>query len=148
MASTSLRTPAIVASGSSSPRGASLVGAFEPGDPGFDQLMPIAETSGDGGVGALWLDQGTLRFVSLGSDGENIVLANSAVDFLRLISIGLVDLNSWDLELEPEDEDAVDALAPFREWVETEFDTTVPETWSIEDPDPFADWVERMYEAR
>lgn len=126
----------------------SLVGWFEPGDPGYDQLVPIAEISGDGGTGAIWIDGDRVRFVGLGSDGDTFLLAESAVDFLRLIAIGHHELNTWDLESEPEEEDAVEAHAAFRQWVESEFDTTVPPVWSTADPDPFEAWVGQMQEKR
>lgn len=66
----------------------SLDGWFEPGDPGFDQLVPIAQISGDGGTGAVWIDGDQVRFVALGSDGDAYLLADSPVDFLRLIAVG------------------------------------------------------------
>lgn len=126
----------------------SLAGWFEPGDPGFGQLVPIAQISGDGAIGAAWIDEGRVRFVALGSDGDTFLLADSAVDFLRLIAIGHRELNAWDLELEPEDEDAVEAHAAFRAWAEAELDTTVPPVWSVADPDPFEAWVGRMQAQR
>jgi hypothetical protein len=118
----------------------SLDGWFEPGDAGFDQLVPLAQISGDGGTAAAWIDGDQVRFVALGS--ETFLLADSAVDFLRLLAIGHSDLNSWDLELEPEDEDAVEGHAPFRAWVESEFEVAVPACWTAADPDPFQAWVE------
>ena len=126
----------------------SLDGWFQPGDPGFDQLVPIAQISGDGGTGAVWIDGDQVRFVALGSDGDTYLLADSPVDFLRLIAVGYHELGSWDLGEEPEDEDAVEAHAAFRAWVEAELDTDVPSLWPATDPDPFEAWVERMQAKR
>lgn len=125
-----------------------LTGWFEPGAPGFDQLVPIAQVSGDGGVGAIWLDGDRVRFVVLGSDGETFLLAESALDFLQLIAIGHRELTSWDLEEEPEDDEAVEAHAAFRTWVESEVGTEVPGAWTAADPDPFEEWVGRVQAER
>ena len=126
----------------------SLTGWFEPSDPGFDQLVPIAQVSGDGSTGAVWIDGDEWRFVVLGSDGETFLLADSAVDFLRLVAIGYRELTSWELEEDPEDDEAVEAHAAFRTWVETELDVEVPATWTAADPDPFEEWVGRMQAER
>lgn len=122
----------------------SLAGWFEPGDRGFAQLVPIAQISGDGGTGAAWIDEGRVRFVALGSDGETSLLADSSVDFLRLIAIGYHELVPWTLGAEPDDVDAVEAHAAFRAWVEAEFDTVVPRHWSVDGPDPFRAWIRRV----
>lgn len=122
----------------------SLAGWFEPDDPGFDQLVPIAQVSGDGSTGAVWIDGDRARFVVLGSDGETFLLADSAVDFLRLVAIGHRELTSWELEEEPEDDEAVEAHAAFRTWVETELDVEVPSVWAVTDPGRFEEWAERV----
>ena len=136
--------------------GATLTGWF--GDEEVEarvarRVLPFAEISGDGGIGALWLDDdGATRFVALTTDGETFVLADSAVDFLRLVAVGYDELRSWTIgtdvaELDPEEDDflleCVEALAPFRSWVEQEFGTTVPTAWSQVDPDDngFATWI-------
>ena len=121
-----------------------LDGWFEPGDPGFDQLVPLAQVSGDGSIGAAWVDGDQVRFVALGSDGATFLLADSAVDFLRLIAIGHLELNAWDLGEEPEDDEAVEAHSAFRAWVEAELNTDVPPVWTAAAPDPFEAWVGRM----
>lgn len=118
----------------------SLDGWFEPGDPGFDRLVPMAQISGDGGTAAAWIDGDQVRFVALGM--ETFLLADSAVDFLRLLAIGHCGIHSWDLGLEPDDDEAVEGHAPFRAWVEAEFEVAVPAQWSAADADPFEAWVE------
>ncbi|MFY7065909.1 hypothetical protein ACOQFV_08605 [Nocardiopsis changdeensis] len=125
--------------------GESLTGWFEPGKPGHGDLVPLGEISGDGGMCLLWNDSGTTRFVALSSDGEAFLLADSAVDFLRLIAIGYDDLPFSELLTGPPEEDeAVEALAPFRAWVEAEFGTEVPAHWHTADPDPFNTWVSAL----
>lgn len=124
--------------------GETLTGWFEPGEPGYDRLVPLAEISGDGGIGAAWLGDDEVWFAALGSDGDTFLLAESAVDFLRLIAIGHHDLNPWDLELEPQEPESVEAHAPFRAWVESEFGVEVPDVWGKAEPDPFEAWVERV----
>jgi hypothetical protein len=115
-------------------------------------VRPIAEISGDGGFAALWLHDGSVRFVAMSSDGEAYVLADSALDFLRLIAIGYDELSSFAIgqdvsDLDPDEDEflleCVAALGPFRAWVEQEFDTAVPTSWHEVDPDDndFARWV-------
>lgn len=119
-----------------------LDGWFRDGDPGADQLVPIAEVSGSGSIGALWLpDDGDLRYVVLGGDGVAATLAESTLDFLTLIGIGYVELDYAGGE--PDDEDAVEAVASFRAWVEAEFGIDVPDEWPDEVPgnDDFTAWV-------
>jgi hypothetical protein len=65
-----------------------------------------------------------------------------------LVRAGEPGLNSWELDSEPEDEEAVEAHAAFRSWVESELATTVPDTWTVTDPDPFEAWVGRMQDER
>lgn len=121
-----------------------LEGWFEPDQPGYDRLMPLAEISGDGGIGLLWLaDNGEVAFAGLGMFGP-FLLASDAVDFLRLIAIGKQELISMLLETEAEDEEAA-AHAEFRAWVTSEFGVEVPASWTpVTNPDPFRAWVERV----
>lgn len=123
----------------------SLAGWFEPGEPGHDRLLPLGQTDGTGSFAALWLDPSdTPRFVLLGSEGERLHLADDAVDLLRLIAIGYLELNDYSLPQEPnEDEDgeSVAALADFRAWVTREFGVEVPPHWEVREPDPFDVWV-------
>ncbi|MCC2592434.1 hypothetical protein LKO27_03225 [Tessaracoccus sp. OS52] len=124
----------------------SLDGWFEPGDPAQERLLPIAEISGSGSLAALWLDDdGAVRFVALDSMGSSYVLADSAVDFLRLTAIGYEEIVGWFLALPPESDEAVEAHREFRTWVEETFDVEVPERWfKVSDPDPFAAWLESV----
>ncbi|MBM7520109.1 hypothetical protein [Nocardioides nitrophenolicus] len=114
--------------------------------PGFPvgRLVPIGTIAGDGSAVALWLDdEGTPRFVGLGSEGESYLLADSAVDFLRLVAIGYRELTDYDLGLPPGDEEPVAALGPFRAWVESTFGVVVPSEWPAVGEDEFTDWVDR-----
>lgn len=117
-------------------------GWIEPGAPGSERLIPIAEIAGDGSVGALWLDDTDAeRFVALGSGGELFRLADSAVDFLRLIAIGHDEVAPFLWAEAPEDPETIEAHAAFRDWVEQEFSVTVPEIWEGPADDGFSDWV-------
>ncbi|WP_181064972.1 hypothetical protein [Pseudoclavibacter sp. Z016] len=121
-----------------------LTGWFEPGENGHDRLFPLGQTDGTGGFAALWRDPSDeVRVVVLGSEGERLFAADDAVDFLRLLAIGYLELNSYSIGEAPIDEDAesVAALAEFRAWVEQEFDVSVPPEWSVREPDPFDAWV-------
>lgn len=125
----------------------SLAGWFEPGEPGHDRLVPLGQTDGTGSFAVLWLDpSNTVRFALLGSEGERLYLADDAVDFLRLLAIGYLELNDWSLDDQPagDDVDSVAALAEFRTWVIQEFGVGVPAQWSTRDPDPFDAWVSEV----
>ncbi|NYG59323.1 hypothetical protein BJ980_002246 [Nocardioides daedukensis] len=123
---------------------ASLIGWFEPGEDGADRLLPFVELDGAGSVGVLWLDDsGAVRVAALGSDGAVSLLAENAIDFLRLVAIGFCDIDQF-IEGEPEDVESVEAHAEFRNWVETEFGVDVPAHWEFPDDDPFNSWVHRM----
>ncbi|PPF47237.1 hypothetical protein C5B85_02930 [Pseudoclavibacter sp. AY1F1] len=122
----------------------SLTGWFEPDEPGYDRLFPLGQTDGSGSFAALWLDPSdAIRFVVLGSEGERLYLADDAVDFLRLLAIGYLELNDYVVVEEPseEDEESVAALAPFRAWLEAEFGVDAPARWETREPDPFDAWV-------
>lgn len=128
-----------------------------------DRLRVFARTGGDGSMAALWLDDaGDIRIVHLGSGSGSImlcVLADDAVDFLRLCAIGYEEL-CWgedEFAAPPVLEDAALGAvpnAPFRRWVETTFSTTIPATGaeivrhpiatmhSDESDDPFWLWCQ------
>lgn len=121
-----------------------LTGWFEPEEIGHDRLFPLGQTDGTGSFAALWRDPSDEpRVVVLGSEGERLYLADDAVDFLRLLAIGYLELNSYSIDEAPieDDEESVAALAEFRAWVEQEFDVSVPPQWSVLVPDPFDAWV-------
>jgi hypothetical protein len=110
------------------------------------QLAPLAEIGSDGSIAALWRsDDGRLRFVGLGSEGDAYLLAETAVDFLRLIAVGYRELTA-PLGLPDEDADdleCIEALADFRAWVEGTFNVSVPASWPpLDEQDEFADWVD------
>lgn len=121
-----------------------LEGWFEEGQNGFDKMFPIAEISGDGGIGLMWLkSDGEIAFAGLGGFGP-FLMAENSIDFLRLIAIGKHELDSLLLTMEAEDEEAA-AHAEFRSWVTTEFGVEVPLTWEVgPDPDPFETWIESL----
>ncbi|MFW6599147.1 hypothetical protein ACQBAU_01570 [Propionibacteriaceae bacterium Y2011] len=122
---------------------ATLEGLVESDTPGADQLVAIAEIAGDGSTGALWRnDAGAVRFVGLGSEGEYFLLADSAVEFLQLIAIGYRDLSTYVLGLPPEDDEAVEGHAAFREWVTETFGVEVPDEWPAVGSDEFTAWME------
>lgn len=121
-----------------------LAGWFEPGEDGHDRLFPLGQTDGTGSFASLWRDPSDeVRVVVLGSEGERLLVADDAVDFLRLLAIGYSELNSYSLAEAPieDDDESVAALADFRAWVEHEFDVSVPAQWSVREPDPFDTWV-------
>lgn len=108
----------------------------------FDRLVPLATISGDGSMAALWSDDdGQVRVVALESEGSAYVLADSALDFLRLCAVGYRDLIAVYLGAEPDDPEAIAAVAKFRTWVEQTFDTKVPEEWPQVGEDEFTDWL-------
>ncbi|WP_134322588.1 hypothetical protein [Cumulibacter soli] len=123
---------------------ASLMGWFEPDEAGYDRLAPFVELDGSGGLGVLWLDDaGDIRIGALGSDGAVSLLADNAVDFLRLVAIGYDEVGEF-IEGEPFEEESVEAHAEFRAWVEAEFGVEIPEHWSFPEPDPFNAWVNQV----
>ncbi|MBR8744977.1 hypothetical protein [Nocardiopsis sp. MG754419] len=125
--------------------GQHLGGWCEPGEPGHDHLLPIAEIAGDGSQCVLWNDAGTVRFAVLGSDGETFLLADSAVDFLRFVAIGYDEVPYAEyLAGPPEEEEAVEAHAAFRRWVESEFDVEVPAHWRVAEQDAFHAWCAKV----
>lgn len=122
---------------------ASLDGWFDPGSEAPLRLLPLAKIAGDGSIGAVWTDDaGAGRFVALGSEGSAHLLADTALDFLRLIAVGYDELGEWSLGLEPEDEESVEAHAQFRAWLERTYGVEAPSEWEAVDPeDEFAQWI-------
>jgi hypothetical protein len=120
---------------------ATLEGWLAPWMSGYDQLIPIAEISSSGSQAALWrTDTGLDKFVALGSEGEAFLLAHSAVDFLRLSAVGYVSLE--EIGTQPDEPDAVAAVAEFRDWVAETFGVRVPPRWPPpRQNDEFAEWL-------
>lgn len=96
----------------------------------------FARTGGDGSSAAFWLNEaGQLKIVHLGSGSGsvlNCVLAENAVDFLRLLAIGYDEI-CWNSEFAapPNAPDADMVIEPnkeFQQWVRTTFDVTIPAT--------------------
>lgn len=108
-------------------------GANTPSAPG--RLCVFASSGADGSMAALWLDDdGATRIVHLGSgSGSTLicVLAENAVDFLRLCAIGYDEI-CWGEELLAPPRRESDRHArpntPFRDWVAATFSATIPAT--------------------
>lgn len=132
------------------------------------RLAPFIRTGGDGSSAALWLDDdGPQRFVHMGSGSGSVmmcVIADSAVDMLRLLAIGYDEI-CWpdDFGLTAAEvlerdgtEDEYTAPTSFRDWVATTFGVSIPEraseivkaTASMDEEssdDPFWRWI-RSYD--
>jgi len=96
----------------------------------------FARTGGEGSTAAFWLnDTGQLKIVHLGSGSGsmlNCVLAENAVDFLRLLAIGYDEI-CWNNEFSapPNGLDANVLVEPnelFQQWVRNTFYVTIPAT--------------------
>lgn len=121
----------------------SLEGWFEEETPGHDALLPIAQVAGDGSFAALWREEDEqVRVVLLTSDGSGCVVAESALDFLKLVAIGYDELQPFFLGVPPAEEESVDALSGFRAWVEEKYHVSVPESWPSVGDDRFSAWLD------
>jgi hypothetical protein len=122
----------------------------------IDRLCVFAHTGSDGSMAAFWLDDdGEQKIVHLGSgSGSTLVcmLADSAVDFLRLLAIGYEEI-CWGEFSEP----APGRDIQLAQWVEHTFAVTIPSRGSeivrhparMEDsasPDPFWRWTKTCLE--
>jgi hypothetical protein len=105
-------------------------------EPTGRQPHVFARTGGDGSTAAFWLnDAGQLKIVHLGSGSGsmlNCVLAENAVDFLRLIAIGYDEI-CWNKKFSaPPNASATDTVVkpnePFQQWVRDTFGVTIPAT--------------------
>lgn len=132
--------------------GLSIRGWLNPDASGAERLIPIAQTDGSGGLTLLWFDDsGEPRFVGLSSEGgEAVRLADGPVDFLRLVAIGYPEFveyafgaepEAFDDEEETDGQDAKEAHARFRAWVESEFEVTVPRMWEVRPDREFSAWL-------
>jgi hypothetical protein len=116
----------------------------------YNRLVPFCRTGGDGSYAALWLDDdGQVKFVHLGSGSGSMmlgVIADNAINFLRLLAIGydelcwpenhnktpdvvFAELNADELEDDPDLEFPTRPTA-LRNWLATRFGVTIPETAS------------------
>lgn len=128
-----------------------------------DRLSFFAETGSDSSQAAFWLDDGgEQHIVHLGGGSGSLmacVLANTDVDFLRLLAIGYDEI-CWDEFLDrppnPEGELHVEPNEPFREWVRTTFDVSIPTrgidvipnlaSYGDDSPDPFCQWLNEVWD--
>lgn len=118
-----------------------LEGWLEPDDPGYDDLLPIAEDDGSGATIALWRDEGDVCVVLLGSGGERGVLAGDVRELLTLLAIGYEEISGFTLGAEPEE--TVDVSA-YRAWIEGTLGVDVPAAWSALSDGPgdaFGEWL-------
>lgn len=96
----------------------------------------FAQTGGDGSTAAFWLnDAGQLKIVHMGSGSGsvlNCVLAENAVDFLRLLAIGYDEICWNDEFLAPPNTLNSDIIVRpnqvFQQWVCNAFHVAVPAT--------------------
>lgn len=127
-----------------------------------NRLCVFAKTGADGSMAAFWLaDDGSQKIVHLGSGSGSVtvcVLADDAVDFLRLIAIGYDEI-CWGDQFAASPnlggDFVVEPNRAFADWVSTEFDVSIPERGSEvvknvaamtdeASPDAFWQWVRRM----
>ncbi len=101
---------------------------------GLPTLWPFCRTGADGSMAALWrAPDGRNLIVHVGSGSGSLltcVLGENAVDFLRLIAVGYDEIcwnEDWRSPPAPEPDHPI-INGPFRTWVETTFDTTIPAT--------------------
>lgn len=123
------------------------------GKDGFgDVLVPIVRCGSDGSHLAAWNTGGQMRFVLLGSEGEALTVAENAVDFITLITMGYTDImGRQELEITPAENfaDSYDGKWPepveLKAFSQQSFDVTYPNTaaslLSDDEPDPFAEFV-------
>ncbi len=100
------------------------------------RLCVFGKTGGEGSECAFWQSEsGELKIVHMGSGSGsvlNCVLADNAVDFLRLLAIGYDEI-CWPDEFaappnELNDEFKVEPNVAFQEWVKTTFSVEIPKT--------------------
>jgi len=123
-----------------------------------NRLYVFCQTGGEGSMGAFWLDNdGSQKIVHLGSGSGSTmvcVLADTALDFLRLLAVGYEEICWGGFDAPLSGESPVNTK--FRTWVETTFSTHIPklgneivtETAELGDEDKSDDtflyWVTRM----
>jgi len=79
---------------------------------------------GDGSFLAIWKNKNVQHFVLLGChDDYNIILSSTALDFIRLMSIGYGFFDE-DTTEQPPEENLIEK--PFQEWVEQTFSVKIP----------------------
>jgi|GEM_PF-78941 len=125
----------------------------------FDRLFVFIRTGGDGSYAGLWRnDDGDLKVVHLGSGSGSTmacVIAESPVDFLRLLAIGYSELSMIDSQSNdpPSEHGDIPPHTEFQAWVRETFGVTIPKTaseivgelafYGDENPDDeFLQWLE------
>ena len=102
------------------------------------RLCVFGQTGAEGSQCAFWVSEsGALKIVHLGSGSGsllNCVLADNAVDFLRLLAIGYDEI-CWNegFDSPPNEENPdfrVEPNAEFQAWVKSTFNVEVPQTAS------------------
>ncbi|MCU8277781.1 hypothetical protein M2G82_20070 [Vibrio vulnificus] len=129
----------------------------------MNRLCVFAKTGADGSMAAFWIDEeGKQKIVHLGSGSGSIltcVLADDPIDFLRLLAIGYDEIcNDSEFSTPPNSncrpgDVFVHPNINFRNWVESTFKVSIPETaleivkcpakmGESNSSDPFCRWVE------
>ncbi|EDM25670.1 hypothetical protein LNTAR_13012 [Lentisphaera araneosa HTCC2155] len=102
----------------------------------MNRLCVFAKTGGEGSQAALWLDDdGKQKIIHMGSGSGSVlccVLAEDPIDFLRLLAIGYDEI-CWNSEFSyppnsDPDECHIKPNIEFQNWVQKEFNTTIPQT--------------------
>lgn len=127
----------------------------------LERICVFAKTGADGSMAAFWLDDaGNQRIVHLGSGSGSVmvcVLAETPIDFLRLIAIGYDEICWSDVFSSPPNVNQKFVVHPnkeFRDWVSRTFHVSIPATANeiVKHPndmgdsnptDEFAKWVKR-----
>lgn len=123
----------------------------------------FARSGKDGSLCALWLnEQNETKIVHLGTGSGSMlygVIAENAVDFLRLIAIGYDEI-CWESELKAPPRNTAPNIQ-FQNWVRTNFNVEIPQTgaeivtYPLEEPnaddpfcvnDPFLNWLDKVVE--
>lgn len=128
------------------------------------RLCVFAQTGGEGSESAFWLDeQGELKIVHMGSgSGSTLscVLADNALDFLRLLAIGYDEI-CWneDFAYPPNEHPNADFVVKpntaFQNWVTKTFHVEIPKTAleivkhpacmdDIHSEDAFFNWIQKF----
>lgn len=130
----------------------------------YTRLRVFGKTGSEGSQCALWLDDnGDTKIVHMGSGSGSIlccVLADNAIDFLRLLAIGYDEICWNELYAYPpnesnDDDFVVHPNLEFQNWVKTTFDVTIPQTaleivkypaemGDQDTPDAFCKWCNKQ----
>ena len=126
----------------------------------LNRVCVFARAGADGSMAAFWLDpSGVQKIVHMGSgSGSTLVcvLAENAIDFLRLLAIGYDEICWPDVFVDPpnanQDESFVHPNVRYQEWVRSTFGVEIPKDATAivrhpddmstgNSPDPFNRWV-------